>query len=233
MSIRLLWSSVRWAKRVLPLRTFDASTYWEKRHQSTEMSLRGVGHVGLSEADNAADYAVKLSRMLSAISRTGALTGKTILDAGCGIGLLTEAIINAGADVCAVDISPTAIANAKQRVPTARFECRSLETLPYKEIFDVIVSMDVLFHIVDDAGWKRALFCLGAAVKPDGLIIIQEFFQEQQPKELGDAPHVCWRTQRDYRKALAERGLRISDLETYNLSCEGAQATILTVRAAQ
>ena len=205
---------------------FDASTYWEQRHRKCGTSLRSVGHINLSDADNAADYAVKLQHMISAIARSGALKGKAILDAGGGIGLLAEAMIDEGAEVCVADISATAIANAKRRAPTAKFECRPIETLAYQAAFDVVVCMDVLHHVVDDAKWKRVLSRLGAAVKPGGVILIQE-----TPAEMGDAPpHVRWRTLEDYRKALAEIGFRISDVESYDLPRQAIQKTILTVR---
>ena len=42
-----------------------------------------------------------------------------------------------------------------------------------------------------------------------------------------------WRTLEDYRKALAEIGLRISDVESYDLPRQAIQKTILTVKANQ
>ena len=45
------------------------------------------------------------------------LNGKRLLDAGCGTGMLSLEAARRGATVYAVDLSPTLIANARERVP--------------------------------------------------------------------------------------------------------------------
>ena len=79
------------------------------------------------------------------------LRGARILDAGCGTGALAVEAARRGADVTAVDISPTLIGIAQDRLP---------ETLGYGRIhfvagdmldkkhgsFDHIVAMDSLIH---------------------------------------------------------------------------------------
>jgi magnesium-protoporphyrin O-methyltransferase len=45
------------------------------------------------------------------------LTGKRLLDAGCGTGMLALEAARRGAEVYAVDLSPTLIENARERLP--------------------------------------------------------------------------------------------------------------------
>jgi magnesium-protoporphyrin O-methyltransferase len=45
------------------------------------------------------------------------LTGKRLLDAGCGTGMLALEAARRGADVYAVDLSPTLIESARERLP--------------------------------------------------------------------------------------------------------------------
>lgn len=211
--------------------SFDPAAYWESRHQRNRDSLASVGHICLSEAENEADYVEKIQHVLAAlVSALGNLRGKCILDAGCGIGMLTKALVDEGAEVCAVDLSGSALSAARRRAPTARFACTPLEVLSYDRAFDAVVSMDVLFHVIDDEKWRRTLSQFAAAIKAGGVILIQEMLTEVH----GPRPsHVRWRTLEDYKAALVESGLSISSVESYRLSNEHVEKSILTVRAAR
>ena len=52
------------------------------------------------------------------IGQLGDVRGKRILDAGCGTGMATEVLANMGAEVVGVDISPSLIKIAEDRMPT-------------------------------------------------------------------------------------------------------------------
>ena len=53
--------------------------------------------------------------MLSRVPKD--LSGARVLDAGCGTGMMTEDLARRGANVSAVDISPSLISIAKKRLP--------------------------------------------------------------------------------------------------------------------
>jgi 2-polyprenyl-3-methyl-5-hydroxy-6-metoxy-1,4-benzoquinol methylase len=209
---------------------FNAAEYWENRHRKYRDSLRSVGHVNLSEADSQADYEVKISHVVAALEGAlGSLEGKEILDAGCGIGLLTKEIVSSGGSVLGVDHSETAVARARAHAPQARFECLSLDQMPYDAIFDAAVSMDVLFHVVDDTLWEASILRMIAAIKPGGFLFIQESFN--MPGE-AHFPHLRWRNLEDYRRVLAEAGARISTVEAYPIPHECTVKTVLTIECA-
>lgn len=208
---------------------FNPADYWEQRHQTHQDQLASVGHICQSEAENEVDYDIKIDHITSAISRAlGTVKGKSILDAGCGIGILSEILVKQGANVCGVDFSQAAVSIARQRVPVGRFEDLPLELLSYEASFDGVVCMDVLFHVIDDDKWKLTFSRLAAAVKPDGSIIIQEML-DNITEESGPS-HVRWRTLDHYRAFLAQLGLEISSLEKYLLPSEGVSKAILTIR---
>jgi magnesium-protoporphyrin O-methyltransferase len=79
------------------------------------------------------------------------LQGCRMLDAGCGTGLLAVEAARRGADVVAVDLSPTLIELARQRVPE-NLSGGSLEFRvgdmwdPDLGHFDHVVAMDSLIH---------------------------------------------------------------------------------------
>jgi magnesium-protoporphyrin O-methyltransferase len=84
----------------------------------------------------------------------GDLSGKRLLDAGCGTGLLAVEAARRGADVYAVDLSPNLIAHARERLPNdlrGRIEFAVGDMLaPDQGTFDHVVSMDSIIHYEPD-----------------------------------------------------------------------------------
>ncbi len=79
------------------------------------------------------------------------MTGQRVLDAGCGTGALSVAAARRGAVVVAIDLSPTLIKLAEERLPnlldSGRIEFRVGDMLdPALGEFDHIVAMDSLIH---------------------------------------------------------------------------------------
>jgi magnesium-protoporphyrin O-methyltransferase len=79
------------------------------------------------------------------------LQGRRILDAGCGTGALAIEAARRGADVVAIDLSPTLVALAQERLPeslgTGSVHFCSGDMLDVKlGEFDHVVAMDSLIH---------------------------------------------------------------------------------------
>ncbi len=78
------------------------------------------------------------------------LDGARVLDAGCGTGMMTQELAARGAEVVAVDISPSLVGIARQRLPKefggqVRFESGDMlsRELGY---FDHVMAMDSLIY---------------------------------------------------------------------------------------
>lgn len=76
------------------------------------------------------------------------LTGRRILDAGCGTGALAVEAAKRGADVVAIDISGQLIEIARERMPASlKIDWRMGDSFdPALGQFDHVISMDVLIH---------------------------------------------------------------------------------------
>lgn len=88
------------------------------------------------------------ARLLSALPED--LTGLRVLDAGCGAGQMTQALALKGAQVTAVDVSPTLIKIAQDRLSDAvrsqvRFESGDMLS-PDLGSFDYVIAMDSLIY---------------------------------------------------------------------------------------
>jgi 2-polyprenyl-6-hydroxyphenyl methylase/3-demethylubiquinone-9 3-methyltransferase len=99
------------------------------------------------------------------------LTGKTVLDIGCGGGILAESMARKGADVTGIDLSAKALKVAdlhslESGVPV-RYELISAEDMAAREPgkFDVVTCMEMLEHVPDPAAIVHACSTL---VKPGG-----------------------------------------------------------------
>jgi magnesium-protoporphyrin O-methyltransferase len=82
------------------------------------------------------------------------LSGRRILDAGCGTGMLAIEIARRGGDVVGIDVSPQLIEIGKERLPEDVKGKISLHAGDMLDAgfgdFDHIVSMDVLIHYESD-----------------------------------------------------------------------------------
>lgn len=78
------------------------------------------------------------------------LTGKRVLDAGCGTGAFAVEAARRGAEVVAIDLSPTLVNLARERLPVelaSRIDFQSGDMLsPALGNFDHVVAMDSVIH---------------------------------------------------------------------------------------
>jgi SAM-dependent methyltransferase len=99
--------------------------------------------------------------------------GKRVLDAGCGPGLYTQLLLERGAQVVAVDISPSMVAHAQAR-SQGRAEVRvadlahPLDFLPDASI-DVVLCPLVLEYVKD---WRFTLGEFFRALVPGGVAVV-------------------------------------------------------------
>jgi len=100
---------------------------------------------------------------------------KTVLDIGCGAGLLTNALAKEGHLVHGIDISESSLAVAKQYDSTqsVSYQKASAYELPYpNQSFDVVCAMDVLEHVEEP---NRLIAEAGRVLRPGGLFFFHTF----------------------------------------------------------
>ncbi len=99
--------------------------------------------------------------------------GKTILDVGCGGGVLCEPLARLGADVTGIDTSDSAIEAAKAHSAenhlTISYEASTIEALEKhsEKAYDIITAMEVLEHVDDVGSFMQSARKL---LKPGGLM---------------------------------------------------------------
>jgi SAM-dependent methyltransferase len=126
-----------------------------------------VHHLGF--AFHANECAPGILRLLEPVRERKGL----VVELGCGSGLLTRHLIDAGHRVVATDASPAMVELAREVAGDAE-EIREL-TLPGDPIpsADAIVSVGhVLNYLPDEASIERALLAIADALRPGGLMAI-------------------------------------------------------------
>jgi 2-polyprenyl-6-hydroxyphenyl methylase / 3-demethylubiquinone-9 3-methyltransferase len=105
------------------------------------------------------------------IDETAGLKGKSVLDVGCGGGILAEAMAALGAHVKGIDLSDKALKVALLHLLESRLDVNydeiSAEALAQREPgrYDALTCMEMLEHVPDPASTVRACAQL---VKPGG-----------------------------------------------------------------
>jgi len=104
------------------------------------------------------------------------LAGKTVLDVGCGGGILTDSMARRGANALGIDLSTKPLKVAQLHAMEA-----GTENVDYREIavealaierpesFDAVTCMEMLEHVPDPASVVQALSTL---VKPGGWVFL-------------------------------------------------------------
>ncbi|SNR47000.1 class I SAM-dependent methyltransferase [Blastococcus mobilis] len=99
--------------------------------------------------------------------------GTSVLDLGCGAGLLARAAADRGARVTGIDTDPAAVGRAAAEVPEGVFAVRhALDPPPGP--FDVVAAVQLLMHVVDP------LAVLRAAARVGGIVAVTVWGRERE-----------------------------------------------------
>lgn len=195
---------------------YEYDAYWTDLHAAKRASLSAVGWPELGEGFNRGSYRLRLGAAERILRRSVGVPIDSVLEGAVGVG--AYAPLWRQLEVrrwVGVDISAVAAADLAERFPSHRFLTADLTDPGLGdrlecETFSLVTAVDVLFHLVDDAAFCRAVENLGNRVAPEGALLLSGVFCEV-PRQ--SAPHVKQRPLDAYADLLAERGLRLAARE--------------------
>jgi 2-polyprenyl-6-hydroxyphenyl methylase/3-demethylubiquinone-9 3-methyltransferase len=112
---------------------------------------------------------------LEYVARSGPLAGRSVVDVGCGGGLLAEAMARAGARVVGLDLASDLLRVAELHALEAgvavdyRQESAEQHALLHAGQYDVVTCMEMLEHVPDPAAVIEALATLA---RPGGEVFV-------------------------------------------------------------
>lgn len=170
---------------------------------------------------------------------SGAVAGRTALDVGAGTGFVTEALLAAGLEVCAVDESPEMLARLSAKL-TGRGRLTVLAggagRLPLPSASVDFVFANMLLHHAEDPA--AAIAEMARALKPGGRLVLTDLDRHDFAFLLAEH-HDRWPgfERADVRAWLAAAGLEGVGVECCGEdccadSCTGAGAARISIFAA-
>lgn len=108
---------------------------------------------------------------LEFVNQHAPLAGKTVIDIGCGGGILTESMAKLNANVTGIDMSEAALSVAQLHLHESNLKVEYIHTTAEKMAaerpgqYDIVTCMEMLEHVPDPTSIIRACASL---VKPGG-----------------------------------------------------------------
>jgi SAM-dependent methyltransferase len=149
------------------------------------------------------DYELWLGNLLP-IARSHGLSGRGLLDVGCGTGKSFLPMLARGWEVTACDLSPSMLELARAKADgAAQLSVADMRELPVYGEFDLVWCLDdAVNYLLDGDELEAALCGMHANLAPDGLLMFdvnclqayRTFFAEEQRVERGGR-RLLWRGQ--------------------------------------
>jgi SAM-dependent methyltransferase len=159
---------------------FQPVRYWEEMHRSN-VGFAAVGFGVLGTPFNTWMYRVRRRVLRRALRRAAIRAdGASVLDVGTGTGFYVREWqrLRAGT-VTGVDVSAAAVERLREEIPEATFleaDISDPSADALRDDYDIVSAFDVLFHIVDDARFDRAIEHLGRLTRRGGHLLLSENF---------------------------------------------------------
>ncbi|KUL45497.1 class I SAM-dependent methyltransferase [Streptomyces regalis] len=158
-------------------------TYWDARHSDLD-ELASGGQIGLDRPGNEIFYAQRFGSLLSLIGDLSSPAAPLfVLDAGCGKGYFARALARCGHRVDAFDISPHAVDHARAEGGGPRYAVAALDEWRSPWPYDIVVCVDVLFHVLDDQAWAAGLRNMASLIRVTGRLIATDIVTDEDADE--------------------------------------------------
>jgi SAM-dependent methyltransferase len=124
-----------------------------------------------AEAERSSFWSLQRNKLLAWTLSRYFPDARTLLEVGCGAGIVLEALEERFPELSLVggDPFPLALDLARARLERAELLLMDGRSIPYDDEFDVVAALDVLEHVEEDEEVLRELF---RAAKPGGGLLL-------------------------------------------------------------
>jgi 2-polyprenyl-3-methyl-5-hydroxy-6-metoxy-1,4-benzoquinol methylase len=149
----------------------ESRAYWDERHAQAD-DLASGGNIGYDRGTNAMLYVVRTARLIEVLGPgTDSIVPLRVLDAGCGKGYFSRQLGRFGHRVDGIDTSDHAIEVCRAEAgPSESYAVSELSRWSPPHLYDAVVCIDVLYHLMDDAEWEASVRNLASLVRLGGIL---------------------------------------------------------------
>lgn len=155
---------------------YNAQKYWHDRFSKYGNTLTASGDEGLSEEENRYAYKQAANIITSTFFQENIEFEKIdALEIGCGTGFYTQLLYDQKVkNYVGIDITDVLFLQLKQKFPDYHFINQDItaEDFLLTQLFDLIIIIDVIEHIVSETKLARTLTNIQKYLKPDGVVLI-------------------------------------------------------------
>lgn len=131
--------------------------------------------------DNLFIYQARERAVLALLADAGLLplTGRSVLDVGCGDGSVLAGLLRYGATPDAlhgIDLLPDRVESARAKLPGAHIQAGDARELPYEEAtFDLTLGFTLLSSVVDSTARVHVAAEMARVTRAGGLVLLYDF----------------------------------------------------------
>lgn len=195
-----------------PLTVAEAIDFWDRRHVVRDDFSSG-GDVSFDQASNELFYSLRLGLLLQVLGdATSRTERRRLLDAGCGKGWFSRSMSRFGYRVEGIDTSPSAIRRCAELSDAESYAVSTLSGWVPEGLYDDVVSVDVLFHLLDEQEWSRSVANLARCVRLGGRLVLSDWDRDV---EQVFGRHQRCRPPARYQELLTPAGMRYDGFVPY------------------
>jgi 2-polyprenyl-3-methyl-5-hydroxy-6-metoxy-1,4-benzoquinol methylase len=189
---------------------FNAKNYWETRLRDN-FGLHGVGCIGWGPYYNNWLYKIRRIVFLHLVKFIELdIASADVLDIGSGSGFYIDRWQEVAAKtITGADLTSIAVQELRNKYPSDAFHQIDIgdEVSALRgQQFDIVSCFDVLFHIVDDNKYQKAIENIYSLLKPGGYFAFSDVLLHGETRRY---KHVVWRSQREVQNSLQQAGFKV------------------------
>ena len=190
---------------------FNPQNYWEERLRR-DFGPGSVGCVGMGKGYNLWLYRVRRKVFFRIVASLDIdFRQANVIDIGSGTGFYIERWKEVGVKkMVGTDITQVSVRNLQRKYPSDQFYQVDIGDpkviLPQQGQYDVVSAFDILFHIVDDEHYRKAIQNIYGLLRPGGWFIFSDNFLHHGTER---AQNQVSRSLEDITGILMEIGFRV------------------------
>jgi SAM-dependent methyltransferase len=166
---------------------YDPKTFWNDEARNATHPLAEVCGPNPINARNFDRVQRRLvGRALARVHRAMPLSGRSVLDYGCGVGRFVALLEGLGCICSGVDIAEVMVAIALHQTPSPDFKVLQNHRIPHGDAtFDLVISIAVI-HFNAYEAQERIVDEILRVPRPAGYVVLLESICEQNPQDTGE-----------------------------------------------